>query len=99
MARVGDVLSAGHDVVYQLPMINDGLRGVADFLIKTPRPSQLGAFSYEPVDAKLARSQAKPGHVLQLCFYADALTAVQGIRPEFVHLHLGSGIDESIRLA
>ena len=47
---VGDVLSAGHDVIYQLPMIHDGLRGVADFLIKVPMASNLGDFSYEPVD-------------------------------------------------
>ena len=31
--------------------------------------------SYEPVDAKLARSEAKVGHVLQLCFYAEAIAA------------------------
>ena len=35
--------------------------------------------SYEPVDAKLARVEAKPGHVLQLCFYADAIEAVTGV--------------------
>jgi uncharacterized protein len=97
-ARVAGVLAEGHDVVYQYPMVHDGLRGVADFLVRVPEPSALGAFSYEPVDAKLARAEAKPGHVLQLCFYADALGAAQGRRPRRIHLHLGSGLDETVRL-
>lgn len=97
-SRVGGVLEAGHQAVSQLPMVQDGLRGVADFLIRVDAPSRLGEFSYEPVDAKLARLEAKPGHVLQLCFYADALEAAQGLRPERAHLYLGSGVTESIRL-
>ena len=55
-----------------------------------------GACRYEPVDAKLARVEAKPGHVLQLCFYADAIEAVTGIRPKRMHLWLGSGQMESL---
>jgi len=35
----------------------------------------------KPVDAKLTRIEGKPGHVLQLCFYADALEAVTGRAP------------------
>lgn len=96
--RVGGVLAEGHDVVYQMPFVHDGMRGIADFMLKVDTPSALGPFSYEPVDAKLARAAAKPGHVLQLCFYADALEAVQGVRPERVHLYLGSGVTESVRL-
>ncbi len=45
--------------------------------IPTPASSR-----YEPVDAKLARVEAKPGHVLQLCFYADAIEAATGARPQ-----------------
>lgn len=96
--RVAGVLAEGHDVVYQYPFVHDGLRGVADFLIRVDEPSSLGEFSYEPVDAKLARAEAKPGHVLQLCFYADALDSLQGRRPDRVHLVLGSGTTESIGL-
>lgn len=97
-SRVAGVLADGHDVVYQFPFVHDGLRGVADFLVKVDTPSALGNFSYEPVDAKLARTAAKPGHVLQLAFYADALEAAQETRSERVHLYLGSGETESIRL-
>ncbi|MGE3326186.1 MAG: TM0106 family RecB-like putative nuclease [Acidimicrobiia bacterium] len=97
--RVSHLLADGHDVVYQLPFVHDRMRGVADFLIKVPGKSALGDFHYEPVDAKLARVEAKPGHALQLCFYADALSAAQGAMPEQVHLYLGSGRTESIRVA
>jgi len=69
--RVGDVLTSGHEVVYQMPFVHDGMRGLADFLVRVDLPD--GRFTYEPVDAKLARKEAKPGHVLQLCSYADAM--------------------------
>jgi predicted RecB family nuclease len=96
--RVGNPLSDGWDVVYQLPMIHDGVRGVADFLVRVDA-SERAPEHYEAVDAKLARQAAKPGHVLQLCFYADALEALTGHRGEFIHLELGSGATETIRLA
>jgi uncharacterized protein len=94
--RVEPLLTAGHDVLYQMPFVHDGIRGVADFLEQVPRPS--GAAAYEPVDAKLARAEAKPAHVLQLCFYAEAIAARTGHTPEHLHLELGSGARESIRL-
>lgn len=91
--RVGDRLGEGYDVIYQMPLIHDGVRGIADFLVRTD------AGGYEPVDAKLARAEAKPGHVLQLCFYADALEALTGERPERMHLWLGSGKPEPLRVS
>ena len=87
--RVGGALSGEHDVLYQLPLVHDGIRGVADFLERVVDDG--GRVTYEPVDAKLARSSAKPGHVLQLCFYAEAIAAQTGCRPEQVHIELGSG--------
>lgn len=92
VARVGDPFGDGWDVIYQMPFIHDGVRGIADFLVRTD------AGGYEPVDAKLARTTAKPGHVLQLCFYADALEAVTGVRPEHMHLWLGSGQSQTLRV-
>ena len=95
--RVGSPFDQGHDVIYQMPFIHDGMRGIADFLIRVEDDG--GRASYEPVDAKLARTAAKPGHVLQLCFYADALKAMTGVAPESLHLWLGSGRVESLRAA
>jgi uncharacterized protein len=94
--RVGNVLSFGHRVVYQMPFVHDGMRGIADFLLRVDLPD--GSFTYEPVDAKLARREAKPGHALQLCFYAEAIEAQGWPPPPRVHIWLGSGRVETIRL-
>ncbi|NNN08998.1 MAG: TM0106 family RecB-like putative nuclease, partial [Acidimicrobiaceae bacterium] len=51
---------------------------------------------YEPVDAKLTRSQGKPGHVLQLCFYAEAMDALLGVTPRRMHIWLGSGTTQAL---
>ncbi len=90
-------MADGHDVVFQMPFVHDGIRGIADFLVRTVDPDT-GAVTYEPVDAKLARNEAKPGHVLQLCFYAEALTASTGAKPTHVRIALGSGQIETIRV-
>ncbi len=96
VARVGDVVRDGHDVIFQMPFVHDGIGGIADFLERVE--DTRGQVTYEPVDAKLARNAAKPGHVLQLCFYAEAIAAVTGRMPEHVHIELGSGDRESIRV-
>ena len=80
-----------------MPFIHDGMRGIADFVIRVTDPDT-GAVRYEPVDAKLTRTEAKPGHVLQLCFYADAIEALTGVDPNDMHVWLGSGETESLRV-
>ena len=57
-----------------------GWRGHADFLERVERPSDLGDWSYEVVDTKLARS-VKPYFVIQLCLYSELLAAIQGVGP------------------
>jgi predicted RecB family nuclease len=96
--RVGPVLADGHDVVFQMPFVHDGIRGIADFLRRVDDPDA-ATFTYEPIDAKLARNSAKPGHVLQLCFYAEAIGAATGVLPERLHIELGSGRSDMIRTA
>lgn len=96
VADVGSPLTGEYDVIYQMPFIFDGMRGISDFLIKRTDPDS-GAVRYEPVDAKLARTEARPGHVLQLCFYADAIQDLTGVDPRDIHLWLGSGEIESLR--
>ncbi len=95
VARVADVMSAEHDVIYQMPFLVNGIRGIADFLVRVRSPES-GFAHYEPIDAKLTRSAAKPGHVLQLCFYADAIEQYVGRPPREMHLWLGSGEMESL---
>ena len=95
VARIGDPLVRGADVVYQMPFVHEGIRGIADFLIRVEEPGE-GFCDYEPIDAKLTRTEGKPGHVLQLCFYADALEALTGRAPRQMHLWLGSGDRETL---
>ena len=78
-----------------MPFVHDGMRGIADFLEQVE--DEDGRVTYEPVDAKLARVEAKPGHVLQLSFYADAIEAALGVLPEQLHVWLGSGQRETVR--
>jgi predicted RecB family nuclease len=93
-ARIGDPLALDVDVLYQVPLLHDGIRGIADFLVRSI--GEDGLVTWEPVDAKLARKEAKPGHVLQLCFYADAIADRTARRPEQMHLWLGSGDYETL---
>ena len=95
---VGNPFTGNHDdIVYQMPFIHKGIQGIADFVVKVINP-ETGTVSYEPVDAKLVRTEAKPGHVLQLCFYADAIRELTGADPQEMHILLASGETESLRV-
>jgi predicted RecB family nuclease len=92
-------MRAGADVIYQATFLRSPFRGHADFLFRVERPSELGDWSYEVADAKLAR-RAKPYFLVQLCFYSELLHGAQGGEaPERVHVILGDGDVESFRLA
>ena len=95
--RIGDPTQQTFDVIYQMPFVHEGIRGIADFLVRVSDPVD-GYCVYEPIDAKLTRVEGKPGHVLQLCFYADALEALTGSAPRSMHLWLGSGVLETLRV-
>jgi predicted RecB family nuclease len=98
VARTEEALRGGSEVIYQATFLRGGLRGHADFLLRVDRPSELGAFSYEVADTKLAR-RAKPYFVLQLCFYSELLAAAQGAEPENIHVVLGNAEQRTFRLA
>ena len=90
--RAGNPMDSGYEIIFQMPFIYDGVRGIADFLEKTENN---GKVVYEPVDSKLARAGAKQGHLLQLLFYTEAVEDLTGERPEKIHVELGSGERES----
>ena len=94
-----EALRSGAEVVYQGVLASEGWRGIADFLIRIDEPSALGPFSYEAWDTKLARSRAKPAHVLQLTFYSHELEWIQGRLPERMYVVLGTGDVETYRPA
>jgi predicted RecB family nuclease len=95
--RTRSALREGAAVIYQGAFLEGRWQGYSDFLIKVPRPSLLGDFSYEVVDTKLART-AKPKHLIQMCIYSDILSREQGIAPEHMHVVLGDGSMATIRV-
>jgi len=87
-AAVGETLAAmkeGAEVIVQGALAHDGWAGRADILRRVESPSDLGAWSYEPIDTKLAR-ETKAGTVLQLCLYSDLLHSAQGTAPEWMYV-------------
>ena len=81
-------MAAGADLIYQAVLFDGRRLGFADFLRRVDQPSDLGDYSYEVWDAKLAR-HATASAVLQLCMYSDMVGELQGCPPEEMHLALG----------
>lgn len=75
----------GAPVIAQGALSHEGWNGRADILRRVEAPSALGHWSYEPIDTKLAR-ETKAGTILQLCLYADLLTAAQELMPEYMYV-------------
>jgi predicted RecB family nuclease len=92
-------MQGGSEVIYQGAFLHDGWIGYADFLLRIgDRPSDLGSWSYEVADTKLAR-RTKPYFLLQLCFYSEQVARLQGREPERVHVILGTREQHSFRIA
>src|SRR5690606_20258144 len=72
----------GIDRIIQAPLADGRWTGRADVLVRVNRPSALGAWSYEPLDTKLARD-TRGSAILQLCAYAAILESLQGAAPEY----------------
>jgi len=81
-------MRARADVIYQGVFVDGHWRGIADFLVRVPDPSDLGAWSYEVWDTKLGR-HAKPTYAVQLAFYSEQLAAIQGLLPRWMRVVLG----------
>jgi predicted RecB family nuclease len=89
-------MSAGVDLIYQGTLLTPGWVGRPDFLQKVGDRGGRWPHHYEPIDAKLSR-EAKARAVLQLCAYADQLTAIQAVFPR--HFHIVGGGSELAPLA
>jgi len=83
-------MRAGADVIFQATFFDGRWRGHADFLLRVETPSDLGPWSYEVADTKLAR-RAKPAALLQLCAYAEQVARLQGRWPDEVEIVTGDG--------
>jgi predicted RecB family nuclease len=88
VAETVEALRQGVDAVYQATFLDAPWGGRSDFLVRVNTPSALGSWSYEVVEAKLARS-TKATALVQLCFYSDLLSRIQGVEPQWMHVVLG----------
>jgi uncharacterized protein len=97
LAREAETLAAmrsGAEVIYQATFFDGRCRGHADFLLRVEIPSDLGAWSYEVADTKLAR-KVKTAALLQMSNYSEQLHRLQGVYPERMHVVLGTDATES----
>ena len=85
LERTLAAMFGGADVIAQAALAGGRWVGRADVLLRVERPSALGAWSYEALDAKLAR-ETKAGAILQLCLYSDLLSEMQGLMPRWMHV-------------
>jgi len=85
VASTLDAMRSGKDIIVQGALHQGRWSGRTDILRRVETPSDLGDWSYEVIDTKLAR-ETKGGTVLQLCLYADLLENTQGIAPENIYV-------------
>ncbi len=79
-----EAMASGADVIYQARLKEEGKwSGWADFLMKVKGPSNLGDWSYEVWDTKLA-NETKAGTILQIGLYSECVAQIQGIPPEYM---------------
>ncbi|WP_207386138.1 TM0106 family RecB-like putative nuclease [Protofrankia symbiont of Coriaria ruscifolia] len=99
-----EAVTARAAVIYQAVLFDGSFQGRPDFLIATHLDPVTGTHTgealpgrYEPYDAKLAR-HARPAAVVQLASYARALPAIGVAAARRIHLLLGDGRLESLRV-
>ena len=83
--RTLEAMRQGAELIYQGALGNERWYGRTDFLRRVSVPSDLGEWSYEVIDAKLA-TQTRAETVLQLCVYSDLLQNAQGRWPAFAYV-------------
>ncbi|MCH9714668.1 MAG: TM0106 family RecB-like putative nuclease, partial [Cyanobacteria bacterium] len=83
-------MAEGFDFIHQASLCNEEMRGSADLLRRIGQPSLLGAWSYIPIECKLA-SKPKTTFLVQASAYCELLTPLLGARPDHFELYLGGG--------
>jgi uncharacterized protein len=81
VAETQKAMEAGLEIIVQAALETAGWFGRPDILRRTDVPSDLGPWSYEPYDCKLAR-ETKAATILQLSHYAALLSNSQGRLPD-----------------
>jgi len=84
-ARTIALMKSGAEYIYQATLKSGIWNGRADFLKRVEKPSLLGPWSYEVIDTKLSK-ETKVGTLLQIAFYSDMISQVQGVMPENMYV-------------
>jgi uncharacterized protein len=96
VAQTLAAMRAGAAVIYQGALLQGVWSGRADVFRRIEVPSVLGSWSYEVVDAKLAR-KTKGATVLQLSLYSELLAVAQGRVPEHMYVVTpGTGFEPEV---
>ena len=86
LKKTDEAIRAGVDVIVQAALSHGSWYGRPDILLKVSKNgTKLGAWCYEPVDAKLAR-ETRGGTIMQLGLYCELLDKIQGQAPEWFHV-------------
>jgi uncharacterized protein len=85
VAQTFDAMRSGASIIAQGALRVAQWGGRLDILRRVEKPSDLGAWSYEVIDTKLAR-ETKGNTVLQICLYSDLLADAQKLTPEFAYV-------------
>ena len=80
-----NAMRSGHEIIVQGALTDGRWSGRTDILRRVEVPSNLGDWSYEVIDTKLAR-ETKSGTILQLSLYSDLIRSVQGVLPERMYV-------------
>src|SRR5262249_20889075 len=83
--RTRSAMENGAAVIVQATLQDGRWFGRADVLQRVERCSDLGDWSYEVYDCKLAR-ETKAETILQLSLYSDLLASIQGVPPEYMYV-------------
>jgi predicted RecB family nuclease len=85
VAQTLDAMRAGAQIIAQGALQAAQWGGRLDILRRVEKPSNLGSWSYEVIDTKLAR-ETKGNTVLQICLYSDLVSEAQKLPPEFAYV-------------
>jgi predicted RecB family nuclease len=85
LAETIAAMKRGVEAIAQATLANGRWFGRADILRKVDRPSNLGPWSYEVYDCKLAR-ETKAATILQLSQYSELIETIQGTLPESMYV-------------
>ena len=83
-----DAMKSGRHYIYQASLQHESFMGYADVLVRVEEPSNLGSWSYIPLECKLAINP-KPLFIIQSCCYCDLLGGIQGMVPKEFCVLLG----------